>query len=149
MLCHVFFKEATKQLDVFAVVKNIFNTLTWVLIRSLLGWFRWRIFYNRKYLHLCVGFLSEMQYDFSLGTVNISGWHCGRKMQKLIFLVFWFMLSEIHFNGYWKCGCKMQNFVKGNHILLNLDHNLVILSWEDTSEEWVFLLLSHQSISNA
>lgn len=87
-----------------------------------------------------------MQHDFSLGTVNISGWHRVRKIQKCIFLAFWVILSEMHSNGYKKCWCKLQNFVKENQVVLKLDHNPIILSWKNTAKEWVSLLLSHQSV---
>lgn len=108
------------------------------------------IFYDRKYLQLCVGVPSEVQHDFSSDTVNISGWHYVRKIQKLFFLDIWVMLSEIHFNGNKKHWCKWHPFIKGNPAVLNLYCNPIILNWEKTtSKDWVLLLLSHQAISNA
>lgn len=142
------FKEATKQLQAFVIVKGIFWDIEFWL-RILLGLFRWPFFHNRKYLQLCVGVPSEVKHDFSSDTVNISGWHGVRKIQKLFFFDIFVLLSEINFNGNKKFWCKLQPLAKGNPAVLNLDCNCVIPNWERPSKDWDLFLLSHQAISNA
>lgn len=145
MLCCAFERSNTTTGYICCGQEYFLRQLLEFWLASLLCQFRWPVFRNRKYLHLG-GIPSEMQHDFSLGTVNISGWHRVRKIQKCIFLAFWVILSEMHSNGYKKCWCKLQNFVKENQVVLKLDHNPIILSWKNTAKEWVSLLLSHQSV---